>query len=186
MPNPTDSSHLPAEDEAFEASDDTTSDAVSRQARGIHHRWSSGWLKRPDERSALFGFGRLLTRLFAFLAVASCIAIVAVGAIPLLVSSSDIARWTVRGWVSMKIAPISALPLLLAGASYIVLQALLRPPPWKLLKRLMLGSAFLLWGVTQLMPAGALTAELGNIVIALYVIDLGLIIRTDLRNEVVS
>jgi hypothetical protein len=86
----------------------------------------------------------------------------------------------------MKIAPLSALPLLLAGASYVVLQTIIRPPPLELLKRLMLGTAFLLWGVTQLMPASALTTELGNVVIALYVIDLGMIIRTDLRSELPS
>ena len=86
----------------------------------------------------------------------------------------------------MKGARLSALPLLLAGASYIVLQALLRPSPLELLKRLMLGSAFLLWGITQLMPVSALATELGNIVIALYVIDLGLIIRTDLRTVIAN
>jgi hypothetical protein len=65
-----------------------------------------------------------------------------------------------------------------------VLQAILRPRPLELLKRLMLGAAFLLWGVVQLMPASSLATELGNVVIALYVVDLGLIIWTDLeRNQ---
>jgi hypothetical protein len=73
--------------------------------------------------------------------------------------------------------------LLLAGSSYLVLQAILRPPPLELLKRIMLGVAFLLWGVVQLMPASDLATELGNVVIALYVIDLGLIIWTDLEKN---
>jgi hypothetical protein len=47
----------------------------------------------------------------------------------------------------------------------------------------MLAFAFLLWGVVQLMPASDLATELGNIVIALYVIDLGLIIWTELQNR---
>ena len=47
----------------------------------------------------------------------------------------------------------------------------------------MLGTAFLLWGVVQLMPASDLAAELGNVVIALYVVDLGLIIWTDLQEN---
>jgi hypothetical protein len=73
---------------------------------------------------------------------------------------------------------------LLAGSSYVVLQAILRPRPLELLKRLMLGIAFLLWGVVQLMPVGDLAAELENVVITLYVVDLVLIIWTDLqRNE---
>ena len=47
----------------------------------------------------------------------------------------------------------------------------------------MLGIAFLLWGVVQLMPVSDLATELGNVVIALYVIDLGLIIWTDLEKN---
>jgi hypothetical protein len=57
--------------------------------------------------------------------------------------------------------PLSALPLLLAGSSYIVLQGILRPQLLELLKRLMMGMAFLLWGVVQLMQASRLTDELG-------------------------
>ena len=60
---------------------------------------------------------------------------------------------------------------------------ILRPRPLELLKRVMLAAAFLLWGIVQLMPAGNLASELGNLVIALYVIDLGLIIWTDLEKN---
>ena len=49
----------------------------------------------------------------------------------------------------------------------------MRPRPLELFKRVMLAAAFLLWGIVQLMPAGNLASELGNLVIALYVIDLG-------------
>jgi len=94
-----------------------------------------------------------------------------------------VAKVAFRGWALVKSAPLSALPLLLAGSSYIVLQAILRPRPLELLKRLMLGTAFLLWGVVQLMPASGLTAELGNVGIALYVVDLGLIIWADLEKS---
>ncbi|MGH8335344.1 MAG: hypothetical protein ACRETL_00640 [Gammaproteobacteria bacterium] len=150
-------------------------------------RASRGSLKRPYERSVLTELGRWLARSLALLAIASCIALVAVGATPFLTAwSKEIARWTARGWAVMKVVPLSAIPLLLAGASYIVLQTILRQPPVELLKRVMLGSAFLLWGVTQLMPVGALSAELGNVVIALYVIDLGLMIRTDLDKDVMA
>jgi hypothetical protein len=61
------------------------------------------------------------------------------------------------------------------------MQALLRPRPLELLKRLMLGGAFLLWGVVQLMPISELANELGNVVIAMYVVDLALMIRPDLQ-----
>ncbi len=80
-------------------------------------------------------------------------------------------------------APISAAPLLLIGASYIALQPLTRPRPMELLQRLMLGSAFILWGVDQLMPPGKIATLIGDVVITLYVIDLGLIIKDHLRKE---
>lgn len=83
----------------------------------------------------------------------------------------------------MKNVPLSALPLLLAGISYLVLQVIVRPRPLELLKRVMLAAAFLLWGIVQLMPAGNLASELGNLVIALYVIDLGVIIWSDLEKN---
>jgi hypothetical protein len=74
------------------------------------------------------------------------------------------------------------MPLLLAGFSYISLQLLLRPRGLELIKRLMLGSAFLLWGIVQLMPPGSLATNLGDFVISLYVLDLGLMIQTELRS----
>ncbi len=86
-----------------------------------------------------------------------------------------------RAWELFSHAPLSALPLLLAGASYTALQGFLRPPPMELLRRLMLGAAFLLWGVVQLMPPSALAANLGDLVIALYVFDLGLMVQAELQ-----
>ena len=86
-----------------------------------------------------------------------------------------------RAWALLGHAPLSALPLLLVGASYMALQGLLRPPPVELLKRIMLGSAFLLWGVVQLMPPSILATDLGDLVIALYVLDLGIIVQAELR-----
>jgi hypothetical protein len=86
-----------------------------------------------------------------------------------------------KAWAWLGHAPLSALPLLLAGASYVVLQAVLRPPPMELIRRLMLGSAFLLWGIVQLMPAGTLATNLGDVVITLYVIDLGLMVQAELQ-----
>ena len=119
------------------------------------------------------------------MAVLSSFALLCVGATPMF-SSFPIyfGKAVFGGWALVKNMPLSALPLLLAGSSYLVLQAILRPPPLELFKRFMLGTAFLLWGVVQLMPASDLAVELGNVVIALYVVDLGLIIRTDLeRNQ---
>jgi hypothetical protein len=103
------------------------------------------------------------------MALVSSVALLCVGATPMLSSlPAYLANAALRGWILLKNVPLSALPLLLAGSSYLV----------------MLGAAFLLWGVVQLMPASDLAAELGNVVIALYVVDLGLIIWTELeRNQ---
>jgi hypothetical protein len=86
-----------------------------------------------------------------------------------------------RVWTLLDHSRLSALPLLLAGSSYIGLQALLRPTGIELLKRLMLGGAFLLWGIVQLMPPSPLATSLGDLVISMYVLDLGLIIQTELQ-----
>jgi len=118
------------------------------------------------------------------MAVISTFALLCAGATPLLTSlQTHLAESVLRVWAIVENLPLSALPLLLAGFSYLLLQAILRPRRLELLKRLMLGSAFLLWGVVQLMPVGDLAVELGNVVIALYVIDLGLIIWTDLQKN---
>jgi hypothetical protein len=141
-------------------------------------------LKRPGEGSALGELLRWLTRSLAVMAVVSSFALLCVGATPMLSHlPAYIASESIRWWALLKTLPLSSLPLLLAGSSYIVLQAILRPRPLELLKRLMLGSAFLLWGIVQLMPASDLANELGNIVIALYVVDLGLMIWTDLEKN---
>jgi len=79
--------------------------------------------------------------------------------------------------------PVSALPLLLIGVAYLVLQARLRPHPLELLKRVMLASAFILWGIDQLLPQGAVATTLGDVVIVLYIIDLALMIRDALNTQ---
>jgi hypothetical protein len=67
---------------------------------------------------------------------------------------------------------ISALPLLLAGASFALLQVRLKPPRGTLVRRLLLAAAFLGWGVDQLLAPGRGALFLGDAVIAAYVLDL--------------
>jgi hypothetical protein len=141
-------------------------------------------IRRPGEGPPLQEIMRWIVRSLAVMAVLSSFALLCVGATPLLTSlQAYVAKEALRGWGLVKNLPLSAFPLLLAGSSYLVLQTILRPRPLELLKRLMLAIAFLLWGVVQLMPASKLTAELSNVVIALYVVDLGLIIWTDLQES---
>jgi uncharacterized membrane protein HdeD (DUF308 family) len=160
----------------------TTSQQFGSKLEPANDRASS--MKRPGERSAVEELLRWLTRSLAILAVLSSVALLCVGVTPMLSSfPAAIATQASRCWALLKNVPLSALPLLLAGISYLVLQVIVRPRPLELFKRVMLAAAFLLWGIVQLMPAGNLASELGNLVIALYVIDLGLIIWTDLEKN---
>jgi hypothetical protein len=145
-------------------------------------------VERPDSpervrpRSPLVEVLRSAARVLAWMAILGSAALLLSDAAPQLsVVVKFVAAMARRAWALLDHAPLSALPLLLVGGAYIALQGLLRPAPLELLKRLMLGSAFLLWGIVQLMPPGVLATQLGDLVIALYVLDLGIIIEAELR-----
>lgn len=140
--------------------------------------------KRPGERSAIDELLRWLARSFAVLAVISGAALLLLDLTPRLTALERyLAEAAPRLLAIVGHAPMSALPLLFAGTGYLALQALLRPRRLELLKRLMLGAAFLLWGIVQLLPSGPLATDLGDLVIVLYVLDLGLIIWADLEKN---
>jgi hypothetical protein len=67
---------------------------------------------------------------------------------------------------------ISALPLLAAGLSFVIVQPMIYRRWTELLKNLLLAATFILWGAVQLMAQGWLAKILGDAVIALYVLDL--------------
>src|SRR5579862_3307066 len=66
----------------------------------------------------------------------------------------------------------TAAPLLLVGTSFLFVQPILRPRLLELFKNVLLAATFLLWGIVQFMPQNAMSMRLGNLVIALYVLDL--------------
>jgi hypothetical protein len=70
-------------------------------------------------------------------------------------------------------APLSAAPLLLIGVASLCFQCVIRPKLLDFCKALIVSAAFLLWGIDQLLHAGKLATTLGDVVIVLYVIDLG-------------
>lgn len=74
--------------------------------------------------------------------------------------------------LGLSAAAISALPLLAAGLSFLMVQPMIRPRWAELLKNMLLAATFLLWGVVQLMTQNPLSKRLGDVVIALYVVDL--------------
>jgi hypothetical protein len=86
-------------------------------------------------------------------------------------------------WTSLPHAPLSAAPLLLIGGTYLGFQALIRPKLLDLLKALIVSSAFLLWGVDQILPTGWFATLLGDVVIVLYVVDLGWMIADRLKRD---
>ena len=69
-------------------------------------------------------------------------------------------------------AATTAAPLLLVGTSFLFVQPIIRPRLLELLKNVLLAATFLLWGIVQFMPQNAMSMRLGNVVIALYVLDL--------------
>jgi hypothetical protein len=70
-------------------------------------------------------------------------------------------------------ATVSATPLLLIGVASLGFQGLLRPKRLDFLKTMLASLAFLLWGIDQLLLPGWGTTSLGDLVIVLYVVDLG-------------
>ena len=85
----------------------------------------------------------------------------------------DAKIWSPPG---LSAAAISAAPLLLVGASFLILQTIIRPRFAELMKNALLAATFLLWGAVQLMPQNTMSKRLGNVVIALYVLDLAWVI----------
>ena len=75
--------------------------------------------------------------------------------------------------VSFSHALISAAPLLCIGVAYLGFQLFARPKLLDLFKAFILSSAFIIWGIDQLLPSGWTATTLGDIVIVLYVLDLG-------------
>jgi hypothetical protein len=76
---------------------------------------------------------------------------------------------------------ISAASLLLIGVSFLIAQGIMRPRYSDLLKNLLLAAAFILWGTVQLMEPNSLSKKLGNVVIALYVVDLAWVILSSVN-----
>jgi hypothetical protein len=83
---------------------------------------------------------------------------------------------------------ISALPLLAAGLSFLIVQLIVRPRWVELLKNLLLAGTFLLWGSVQLMTQNLVAKRLADVVIALYVADLAWTILAGMKsvNKVVE
>jgi hypothetical protein len=77
----------------------------------------------------------------------------------------------------------TAIALILIGASYALahMQSGMRVGPR--IRAISLGSAFVLWGVEQFMPAGRLAIAVDCALVAIFVVDLGLAVKKRLSRE---
>lgn len=71
---------------------------------------------------------------------------------------------------------LGALPLALIALTYLLYQGLRRPRPAELLKAMVLAAAFLLWAANQLWPKASAATLLNDLAIALFVIDVFLVV----------
>ena len=73
-------------------------------------------------------------------------------------------------------AVLGALPLVMIAISYLVYQSVHRPPRRELVKAILLAAAFVLWAANQLWPDSALATFWNDMAIALFVLDVFLVI----------
>ena len=78
---------------------------------------------------------------------------------------------------------VSAVPLIAIALACLAFHATWTPEPLDLLKRLLLSAAFLFWAANQLFPTAAWAPVANDIAIALFVLDLALILWSDLRER---
>lgn len=81
---------------------------------------------------------------------------------------------------------VSALPLIAIALACLAFHATWTPEPLDLLKRVLLSAAFLLWAANQLFPTAGWAPVANDLAIALFVLDLALILWSDLRGRFVK
>jgi hypothetical protein len=78
---------------------------------------------------------------------------------------------------------VEAVPLLLIGFAYLAWLIIDRPGVIDLVKQLLLALAFILWGVSLLMPPSNGSRFVAAVVIAIYVFDLAWLMEGNLRKK---
>ena len=76
----------------------------------------------------------------------------------------------------------SAVPLIAIGISYFILIITLRRTPGQRLVGISIGLAFVLWGLEQFLNDQALISFIDDVVVFLFVVDLSIVIRHNLRS----
>jgi hypothetical protein len=78
---------------------------------------------------------------------------------------------------------LAAGALLFAGAACLGLASILRARARVVIMRVFLASAFILWGIQQLLSEGAVSVLLGDIVIVLFIIDFGALLESNVATN---
>ncbi len=90
-------------------------------------------------------------------------------------------------WNRLRLTPAhqvaGALSLMLIGLSYICLQLSAARPRKEMIKGVLLGLAFLLWGGEQFVPPGRFVTLMDSAVVTIFVVDLGAIIVEHLKRR---
>jgi hypothetical protein len=79
---------------------------------------------------------------------------------------------------------VSALPLIAIALACLAFHATWTPRPLDLLKRVLLSAAFLFWAANQLFPTKGWAPVANDVAIALFVLDLAVILWSDLQERV--
>jgi hypothetical protein len=119
---------------------------------------------QPDDRAQpTAGLGIWTGRVLALLAITGGVALVGL----------DLATgFTSRGEHRI----VSAAPLALIAVANLVYHAVRRPPPIEMLKAGLLSAAFIFWSLYQLLPTLAVAPIFNDLAIALFVLDITLIV----------
>ena len=123
-------------------------------------------------RSGSGGF-RLLRRMSALFFGA---ALVGIGA---MIVSDGARHWQ----FSSLHTRIAAYPLMLIGLSYLCLMLSARRMRGEMVKGVLLGLAFVMWGGEQLLPTSAIVTVMDGAVVTIFVVDLGLMIVEPLKRR---
>jgi hypothetical protein len=94
------------------------------------------------------------------------------GAVGLLLVADFVPSWLTR----QNHDRLGAMPLALIAVAYLLHQTVLRPAPKEVLKTVLVAVAFLCWSANQVWPAPFAAMVFNDIAIALFVLDVFLVI----------
>jgi hypothetical protein len=114
------------------------------------------------------------------LRVISALALVVAFASAALILGLDAFHW-LRPEIAWKIK--SAIPLICIGVSYALLQFTLPRTLVEFCLSLAVSLAFVLWGVEQFIPIPPIAGVVDDVVVFLFVLDLGIVIRGRLKER---